>query len=405
MRAAYVCADPGVPVFGRKGCSVHLQEVVGGLLRAGVEVHLFAARPGGDPPDGPARNATLHALPLACSSGIAARERACLEANQQLRAALTEAGGFDFVYERYSLWSFAGMEHAREGGMPGLLEVNAPLIEEQATHRGLIHRAEAQEVARRAFGAASALLAVSAELAQWLEQHPAARGRVHVVPNGVDPARFPSNRVPSRPAAASVFTVGFVGSLKPWHGVSVLGEAFALLHEAEPATRLLVVVDGPERGGLEAALARRGVAGAADLTGAVAPADIPGLLASMDVGVAPYPDLPGFYFSPLKVLEYMAAGLPVVASAIGQLRELVRDGRDGLLCRPGDATVMARALGRLAADAALRARLGSAARERAARELTWQRAVDRILGLARGQGQSGPVAALSGPMAGSQGAA
>ena len=105
----------------------------------------------------------------------------------------------DFIYERYSLWSYAGMQYARKSGVPGLLEVNAPLIEEQATYRTLVDRAGAERVADRVFGAATALIAVSQEVADYLDQYPAARGRIYVIPNGVDPDRFPEKLSPSRP--------------------------------------------------------------------------------------------------------------------------------------------------------------------------------------------------------------
>src|SRR5262245_18468670 len=120
MRMAYVCADLGVPVFGRKGCSIHVQEVIRAFTGMGVQVHLFAARPEGDQPLG-LESIALHGLPPVPQADRAAREQAALAANQAWRAALQRAGPFDFVYERYSLWSFAGMEYARASKVAGLL--------------------------------------------------------------------------------------------------------------------------------------------------------------------------------------------------------------------------------------------------------------------------------------------
>jgi glycosyltransferase involved in cell wall biosynthesis len=382
MRLAYVCADQGVPVFGRKGCSIHVQEVVRALVRQGVEVDLFAARCEGLRPPG-LDTLRVHELPRLLRGDAAAREQAALAANSDLRAALDREGPFDAIYERYSLWSFAALEYAQDRGVPGLLEVNAPLIEEQAEHRTLVDRAAALGVAERVFGAAAALLAVSAEVAAYLECFPGMRGRVHVVPNGVDPARFPPGLPPSRPGPPGSFSVGFVGTLKPWHGLRTLVEAFALLSSRVPSSRLLVVGDGPECVGLEVDLRARGLQCAAELVGAVAPEEVPGLLASMDAAVAPYPDLPKFYFSPLKVYEYMAAGLAVVASRVGQLAGLIRSGDNGLLCPPGDATALAETLAYLREQPALRRRLGEAARADVLREHTWDAVARRVLELAR----------------------
>src|SRR5262249_36498534 len=160
--------DSGVPVLGRKGCSIHVQEVIRALGRAGVEVDLFATRIEGEWPSGWS-HVRLHEVPVENLGGRAERERANLAANDHLNAALEYEEPFDLVYERYSLWSYAGMERAREMDVPGLLEVNAPLIKEQAEFRGLANRVKAEEVAERAFTVASALIAVSEEVAAYLE--------------------------------------------------------------------------------------------------------------------------------------------------------------------------------------------------------------------------------------------
>jgi glycosyltransferase involved in cell wall biosynthesis len=272
------------------------------------------------------------------------------------------------------------MQYAQDREVPGILEVNAPLIEEQAEHRGLVDRALAEWVAEKAFRNATALLAVSDQVASYLVRcFPGVRGRVHVVPNGVDPGRFD---VRARREPRDTFTVGFVGTLKPWHGLPTLVEAFAMLHRRDDRARLLIVGDGPERAGVEDALSKHNLLSAARFAGAVDPSDIPGLLARMDVAVAPYPDLADFYFSPLKVYEYMAAGLPVVASRVGQLKGLIEDGANGLLCAPGDERALAEALDRLRQDPHLRAGLGRAARETILRGHTWDAVADRILELA-----------------------
>ena len=384
-RIAYICADPGVPVFGKKGCSIHVQEVIRALRRRGAQVQLFAARRDGNPP-GDLRDLVVHTLPGPANCDRAERERAGQRANAILAGLLQKARPFDFVYERYSLWSFAGMDHARASGVPGLLEVNAPLIEEQATHRGLVDHAGAEDIAARAFNHASALVAVSDEVATYLRARAGESCAVHVIPNGVNPERFPQNlaptwRWPENALKVKNLCIGFVGTLKPWHGVPALVEAFARLRDAFPNARLLIVGDGPERDALKTRVSELGLEGVTHFTGAVAAEQIPGLLAAMDIAVAPYPRLERFYFSPLKVYEYMAAGLAVVASRIGQLSEIIHAGRNGLLCEPGDADDLATQLLRLSGDAALRVRLGDAARQTIAVSHTWDHVAKRIFGI------------------------
>ncbi len=377
-RIAYICADPGVPVFGCKGSSVHVQEVIRAMLRSGAGVSLFASRFGGEIPEG-LEGTECVALPQVEIREGAAREQAQIAAAEQLPDLLDRHGPFGMVYERYSLWSHAAMGWARGRGIPALLEVNAPLIEEQAEHRELHDHAAAQRIGACAFAGARNIIAVSSGVAAYLTRSGVALGKVHVVPNGVATHRFD----PAPRPRGDALVVGFVGTLKPWHGLAILVEAARIARGREVPLRLLVVGDGPERGELEAQLRSSGLADVTELTGAVSPGEIPGLIARMDVAVAPYPDLPDFYFSPLKIMEYMAAGRATVASRIGDIDGLIVHGENGMLCHPGQASAIADALVQLHRDPALRDKLGENARAKALAELGWDSVVARILALAR----------------------
>jgi len=262
------------------------------------------------------------------------------------------------VHERYSLWGGGGIRAACRLGVPRLLEVNAPLADEQRRHRELHHVDLAEARFDDTAEGASAVAAVSEPVAAWVRER-AAGAVTHVVPNGVNTDRF---RPPAaRPTRA--FTVGFVGTLKPWHGVETLIEAVALLRCDLPETRLVLVGDGPRRDQLEDLARRRGVPLTA--TGAIAPAEVPRHLRAMDVAAAPYPaGDQAAYFSPLKVLEYLAAGIPVVASDTGQVPQLLDHGRSGVLVEPGEAAALADGLRALATDPDRRRRLAAAGRAR-----------------------------------------
>ena len=375
MRIAYVCADPGIPVFGSKGASVHVQEVLRVLLRSGHEVDLFCRRTGGEPPAALAaaideRQLRVHAAERISDSDAARREEKLITADAELAAVIAAkhaVRGYDVVYERYALFSTAGTTVARAAGVPSILEVNAPLPLEQATHRRLVRADVADQVARTVLADATAVICVSDAVAAWARTLVPA-SRVHVEPNGVDPERF-------REVARSQerFTVGFVGTLKPWHGTDALVDAVRILDR--PETRLVIVGDGPERDALTQQARAAGVD--VEFAGAVDPVDVPGRLAQFDVAVAPYPAHGDTYFSPLKVLEYMAAGVAVVASRVGQIPELVDHGRTGILVPGSDPRALADALDALAADPAQRARLGSAARADVMRHRTWTDVVER----------------------------
>lgn len=380
MRAAYICADPGVPIFGCKGSSVHVQEVIQALEKRGLKIHLLASNLEGDHRN--LEHAEAHPLPSVSRPEVAARELAALENNRHTYRILRRNEPFDLVYERFSLWSYGGMEYARKRGVPGFLEVNAPLIEEQARHRTLVNKGLAEQAARRAFRAAEKILAVSRQVAAWLEGYLEESKDVHVVPNGVDATRFCPGLIPAMPAGAGTFTLGFVGTLKPWHDLETLAAAFERLHQQNANTRLLVVGDGPRRSYLKERFKRSGIADSAHFVGAVPPADVPAWLASMDVALALYSDGERCYFSPLKVYEYMAAGLPVVASRSGQLQELIEDGKNGFLCAPGDTAAVVSALERLLENPHLRAAMGRFGRTLVCRHHTWDAVAARILELA-----------------------
>ncbi len=381
MRVAYVSADPGVPVFGRKGCSIHVQEVLRALCRRGAEVELLAASFGGACPQD-LDTVRARKIPLPPRVGVEQSELDALAANEDVRQQLQRISGLDFIYERWALWSFAAMEFARSAGIPGVLEVNAPLIEEQARYRSLHDRPGADLAARRALAAASVIVAVSEEVASYLSTFPETHGRVHVVPNGVDPQRFIGASRAGALDPARELTIGFVGTLKPWHGVTTLVEAFGMHRSRFPGARLLIVGDGPERRSIEQLIGALQLDSFTQFTGAVSPSDVPRLLSQMDVAIAPYPLLADFYFSPLKVYEYMAAGLPVVASRIGQIMKVISDGVNGILYEPGDAFALASALDRLRLEPELRVRLGQSARKSVLQRHTWSSAVERIVRLA-----------------------
>ena len=369
MRIAYVTVDPGIPVFGTKGASVHIQEVVRELIRRGHDVTVHTTRAGRDIPDDLAGLEVIETRIEADDPG--ARERAQQEVSARIAARII-AGGADLVYERYSLFSTALAEVAEATGAAGVLEVNAPLIEEQRTHRVLVDEEAAAKALARQVAAATATVAVSDPVRDWVRERTGSES-VHTVPNGVS-----ITRIVPRPEDIGDPVVTFVGTLKPWHGVADLLAAAAL---AKRPWKLRIIGDGPERAALEEQAAGLGIE--VDFRGAVAPADMPGQLAGSAIGVAPYPDLGGEqqqYFSPLKVYEYLAAGLPVVASAVGQLPQIL--GELGTLVPPSDPAALAAAIDTLAADPVLRGKLGWRGRMQAEEKHSWAGAVDRILGLA-----------------------
>ncbi|MHA7155231.1 glycosyltransferase family 4 protein [Arthrobacter sp. TMN-50] len=369
-QVAYLCLDPGVPVFGSKGASVHVQEIIRSWRARGAKVTIYCTRPGTDIPADLA-DVPVVVQPIPKGSG-AEREHAQAAAAATL-AERAISDGATVVYERYSLFSDALTRVTAALGIPGFLEVNAPLIDEQRIHRSLVNEDAALEALDRQVAAAARTVCVSEPVADWVKQRVATdhHPKVAVVPNGVN-----VNRIQPTPETAGLPVVVFVGTLKPWHGVETLIEAKAA---ASTEWALRIVGDGPEGPRLRELAATHETT--VEFMGAITPELIPAALAGCAVATAPYPvmdDANDQYFSPLKIYEYCAAGLPVVASRVGQVPSIIDDGVTGLLVDPSSPAALAAAIDDLAGAPLARATMAQAARSMATGHHSWDSVLDRI---------------------------
>ena len=374
MRIALLCSDLGIPFGGVKGASVHLRAVAGSLLRMGHQVSAIVANTGPEPGYTPLTERGLELRVLR-------QPRTVREVDWHLSQVQPQ-----LVIERLTLLAPEGALAAAEAGVPHVYEVNAPLDEEAARHRKFERIDEAIQAFAAGFAASRGAVAVSEEVAKWVRTQ-APGMAVAVEPNGAGPEFL------STPDAKSLhrleqrlrltggeFRVGFVGTFRPWHDIDTLLHAASELAKNVP-TRLLMVGDGPQRNHmLRTAWSGRA---AVTLTGVVPHDEVPAHLALCDAVAVPYATEDA-YFSPLKLMEAMAASRPVVASSTGPVRRVVTDGRDGLLVPPGDRVAFTAALERLAFEPALRGRLGAEARRTVEREFTWDAVIGRVLKFATG---------------------
>ena len=221
--------------------------------------------------------------------------------------AVAEALRPDLVWERHSLYSDAGVKlHARTGAR-WILEVNAPLVQERARYESMADLEFAQAWERDVLLAAPEIVAVSAWLVQWLRS----LGAKHVrhVPNGVAGHRGNREATRTRLGLDGRFVVGFVGSMKPWHGA----ERLPAILDALPDAVGLIVGEGPVK--VEHSRLRS--------LGQLVEADVADAIAAMDVALALYAADAPPWFCPLKVLAYRAQGTPIVATDLGDCRVLV----------------------------------------------------------------------------------
>jgi glycosyltransferase involved in cell wall biosynthesis len=208
--------------------------------------------------------------------------------------------------------------------------------------------------------------------------------QVVTVANGADTALFAAalpaggydNGQDAGPSGSEVI---FVGSFKPWHGLDLLLEAFALLARRCPSARLVLVGDGPARPDLERRAARPDLAGRVTFTGVVPHPEVAPKVARAAVAVVNPRRTPATVSqSPLKLFEYMAAGKAIVAPDLPNLARILTDGQDARLVPPDRPDALAAALEELLGDEPLRRRLGEAARNKALQQHSWGSTVQRL---------------------------
>jgi glycosyltransferase involved in cell wall biosynthesis len=363
MKILYAASDQTIP--GTNGGSVHVTAVAEGLAALGHDLHVLVS-PGGALPSG-----TVDWIALPPPLG----RKELRFANGRAVRAIAQRINPHVIMERYYNFGGEGIAAAAASGAVAVLEVNAPVIDYDGSMKRLLDRALVFEPMRR-----------------WRERI-CRRSDLIVTPNavvlppdtprekvleiewGADTERFHPGATDTVPFARPAATVAvFAGAFRAWHGAIHLVTALRELR-ARGLTDIgaVFIGDGPELPRVRDAAA--GLAGVI-FTGALPHAQLPACLAACDIGVAPFdleahrPLSLGFYWSPLKMFEYMAAGLPVVAPALDRIPELVAHNREGLLYDSAVPTGLPHALEALR-DVQLRLRLGRAARDRAVREYSW----------------------------------
>ena len=221
---------------------------------------------------------------------------------------------------------------------------------------------------------AAAVVALSEGMAETALAHGADPAAVSVVPNGADLDLFGPQVAPWRPDAARPHEAlaVYAGAHGRANGLDLLLRAAALLRDSGATVRLLLVGEGSEKPRLLAEAAAAGLGNVSFLDPLPKPR-LAALLAGSQIGVQCLAPVPEFaeWTAPNKLMDYLAAGLPVAAALGGRAARLLADGPCGIATPPGDAPALAGALAALAASPARRAALGAAARAQAVRR--WDR--------------------------------
>jgi glycosyltransferase involved in cell wall biosynthesis len=403
MKIAYICSDVDVELLGYEGCSVHIREFTNALVDAGHDVFIICAWLGESKHI--QTNARVYHLeakgshntlweclchePLIQTSFLD-RDLKSILWNTWLQiegSAILERENPDFLYERYALFGFGGLELCRRKNKPLILELNAPLCDQQQGYEKFPLIQTARQLESHIICRANAIVALTDWLANWAVGLGADRNRIHVFPDAVSNRLFGGQidriSVRQKLAIENNQVIGFMGSFHHWHDVSGLIDAFAQLHSSKDSLRLLLVGGGQDRKAMEQRCRVLGLSNAVRFTGKVPHDEIPKYLAAMDVAVVPYRPIENFFFSPMKLFECMAVGCPVVAADLGQISQIIDHRHTGWLYTPGDNKQLATGIATLLADHDLAAQIGSAARNYVLRHFTWEKITGDIVELAK----------------------
>jgi glycosyltransferase involved in cell wall biosynthesis len=381
MRILYLCADPGVPIMGRKGCSTHVREIARALSRAGHECQIACGARGTD--EDVLADLDIIEIPPLTSSYLGFDLRAILynlRFDRALKRIITKFPP-DAIYERLSLYSFSGGKLAKRLRVPRLLEVNAFLSFEQ---RDRIHF---PRLARKADNAivrgADQVIVVSEPLRNDVAALGVARSRIHKMPMSADVTHFTPEKsggeIRKHHGFEGKYVIGYVGTLTGWHGINLLYDVARHL-EKEIDNFIFFLVGGDEhkvlhhrRKACELGLDSRFV-----FAGSVPYNQVPEHVRAMDVTLVPDTT---YWSSPTKLFEYQAAGVPTVAPRYAAITEAMEEGNEGLLFDAGNVDQLAGCLLELARDPQRRREMGANARKRVVTSHSVDRQVGRLVDL------------------------
>ncbi|MGE0141757.1 MAG: glycosyltransferase family 4 protein [Planctomycetota bacterium] len=288
----------------------------------------------------------------------------------------------DFIYERHALHCDSGLRASRRLGIPLLLEVNSPFSDEMAKLGLLRFPRIARATERRVLAGADIVFAVTGVLRDMLIERGARAERTLVVQNGAHPERYEADTVAAGRAlrtrlgiAPTDFVLGFVGYMRPWHRLDLAAEMLA--REEFAGLHLLLVGDGPARAAVAARAEALGVSARVHFVGAVPGRAVPEHVTAFDAALVPAINP---YASPLKLFDSLAAAVPTIVPDQPNLREIVRDGVNGLLFQPEDAASLRAALERLYRDRDGARAIGRRGRQELLDlDLTWRGNASRVV--------------------------
>ncbi len=292
----------------------------------------------------------------------------------------------DIFFNRLELYTFSGLWLSRRLNIPMVIEADCPPTHEHMNFYGknYMHLGDlAMKIEMANMRGADAIIAISNILANYYIERGIPASKIHVIPNAVDANKFaPVSRdhaLAKKLGLENKVVIGWVGSLFGWSGIeNLIGMAKHLLAQ-RPNVSFLLVGGGKNKEFFESRLHTNGYASRVVLPGTVPHSEVPKYLSCMDIVLAPYPKLDFWYPSSVKLFEYMSSGKATVATRVGQVAEIIQDGKNGLLFDPDRANELTEKVLSLVDSAEKRRQMGEQARRDVLANWTWERMAHRML--------------------------
>jgi glycosyltransferase involved in cell wall biosynthesis len=238
----------------------------------------------------------------------------------------------DFIYERYALYTFAGVLASKVYGIPLILEVNAPLSLEKARYSRILMRKVARKLERWICSNSHRTVVVSTTMKNMLKDMGVPERKLIVISNGIDPKKFnpgvDGSRVHKKYNLNGKFVLGFVGWFRKWHGLEDLLRVYVQFGMLKKNIHIFLIGNGPAFRDLQSFAQKHNILNTGvTFSGAVDRSEIPQYIATFDLALQP--DVTE-YASPIKIFEYMGMAKGIIAPNKENIIEILGRNYDGL---------------------------------------------------------------------------
>lgn len=311
---------------------------------------------------------------------------------------------YDFIYQRYSGLSFAGAYLSKKNNIPLILEFNSSDVwkmkywfKQSSLLKTLSVRIVnsfkipiVSYIEEYNLKTAFLIAVVSTSLKEILIQKGIPKERILVNPNGVDPLKYSpaikSDEVKKKYELEKLRVVGFIGTFGQWHGVVQMAKSINLFFQLNPwkkeAIKFLLIGDGRLMPTVKEVISNGGYTDNVIFTGLVPQSEGPKYMGACDILLSPHiknPDGSKFFGSPTKLFEYMAMGIPIIASDLDQIGDILEHKKTAYLVEPGNIEELASAIQVLLDDFKLGEEMGNNARVEVLEKYIWDKHIEKLI--------------------------